>query len=257
MRTITRALAVVLALAVSAAQAEISAPTACVNGELAILKTQEKATWAVYPATYRTAIYVSDDGKTCVFASPYKGTVTFIAASIQGEEVVIDQHTLYNGVEAPEPAPTPVPTPNPQPKPEPVETLEGVTKAEAEKVKSENKVAEIEALSSAFSEVASGIDRGTVKSPEGARATFRGLWVEKAIQISENSLTTWEKAVSAISAKIDNTSITTIKKDYTTVAKALGELIPKTAEPAGNSTCPNGQCPNQPQYQTYRPGWFR
>ena len=271
-------------LMAATATAELHGAVGCRAGELTIITSDNAAVWQVYPAEYATSYAISEDGKTLYFASPKAGKITFFAASVVDGAPFLESHPLYNGIDVPdvEPTPAPVPTPTPQPTPEPAPTLESVTKTAANEVKSDNKPAETAALQEVFESVASGIDRGTIKTTEGARATFRGMWAEKAVQISERTLSNWEKALSLISAQIDNTSIATIKLDYTAVAKALGETIPKTAEPAdesadepeeddaeeaeadktppkpaGNSSCPNGQCPNQPQYQTYRPGWFR
>lgn len=281
-----RALAMIVSayvmLTAAVALAEINGASGCRAGELTILTSDNPAVWQVYPAEYATSYAISEDGKTLYFASPKVGKVTFFAASVVDGQPFLESHPLYNGIDVPDgdPTPTPAPTPTPEPAPEPTPTFETFVKTVAKDVESDNKNAEVAALQETFDAVASGIDRGTIKTTEGARATFRGMWAEKAVQISDSTLTNWEKALSLISNKIDNTSITTIKEDYTTVAKALGELIPKTAEPAdesndepeedeaeepeaektppkpaGNSTCPNGQCPNQQQY--YRPGWFR
>lgn len=235
---------------------KITAPSYCANGELAVLESDAPATWIVYPADYKASFYVVEGGRICIFASPNKGSVTFIAATMRAGQSMpeISTHTLYNGVSPDEDI-------EDEAEPEPVDdsTLAGVAKTEVSKVESDKKNDELEALSKCFSEVVSGIERGTVRTTEGARATFRALWAAKACKVSGETLRTWEQAITAISAKIDNTSLTTIKRDYSELAEVLDGLQEKAeaapdeadepAEQKEQSSCPNGRCQNCPNGQ--------
>ena len=259
-RTTLLITACIIALFGTECLGRITAPTYCANGELAVLESDAPASWTVYPADYKASFYVVEGGRICIFASPNKGSVTFIAATMSEGQTMpeMSTHTLYNGIEPDEAIED-----ESEPETDDDETLSGVTKTEVGKVESDKKNDELEALSQCFSEVVSGIERGTVRTTEGARATFRALWAAKASKVSAETLRTWEQAITAISAKIDNTSLATVKRDYKELADVLDSLqakveaapdvADKPAEQKEQSSrlngrspnCPNGQCPLQ------------
>lgn len=109
------AMAIYFAFLSALAQAEIKAPKGCNAGELVVAQSDEPATWTVFPNQYKAAIYVANEGRTCVFASPEKGDVTLIAATLVEGKIELNQHVLYNGVPAPEPEVVPEPEPEPTP----------------------------------------------------------------------------------------------------------------------------------------------
>lgn len=250
------------------ASAEITGATMCPAGELAIINCDRGAVWTVFPAEYRASFAVSDDGKTLYFASSKKGAVTFIAASVTTDGLpYVENHTLYNGVELPSP---PAPTPNDDPSPD---TFEGVIR----KAMGGLDRTQVDALAGTFLIVVEGIDRGTITSTAGARETFRAVWAETATSISASTFADCRELVTAISERVDNSTVKTLREGYEKAAKVLKDNAPaasvkeppaeeKTEEeakeeepeppkkPAANSSCPNGQCPNGqcPNVQTGR-----
>lgn len=241
----------VLILLCNFALGSITAPTTCSNGELAVIESDTPATWTVYPEEYRASYCIADNGTRCFFASPQKGAITFIAASVDTTNenapvAVIHTHTLYYGVSAPEGDDSE--EVEPKPTPEPDTSLEGTIKTEIGKINSDKRGEEINALSESFVSVINGIDRGVIRTPEGARTTFRSMWAVNAAKQSNTTPNTYKDLITAISAKIDNTSIQTIRSDYERVVNALApykesqkQNTPQT--PAkGESPCPNGNC---------------
>lgn len=260
MNRIVTLLAVVLTLALSGVvHAEITGAVGCNAGNLAILTCDKAAVWSVYPAEYSTSYAVSEDGKVLYFASPKEGKVTFFAASVVDGQPFLEQHSLYNGLEIPDPTPTPAPAPEPNPA-----TLDDFIKAEA----NGKDAAELTALAESFEFVVDGIDRGTITTPVAARETFRSIWADKGTKAKETALDDLSELVSVIGKNVDNSTIKTLRNDYETAAKAIrscipakepvkeitkevvreSELVPeKKAEPekkAPATNCPNGQCPN-------------
>lgn len=242
---------IVLAFALcAAASAAITGAVTCTAGELAIINCDSSAVWSVYPAEYMASYAVSDDGKTVYFASPKEGAVTFFAASVSDDGLpVIDRYTLYNGVEVDDDAvPTPAPKPEPEPEPETVATI--VKNADVDAT-----TEEFDALAAAFEIAVSGIDRGTIRTPAGARETFRANWTRQAAAVNPDALATFAALLTTLGEKVDNTSLTTVRADYAAIIDALkarSEAAKKTkaktgqqAQPkaAPTSSCPNGQCP--------------
>lgn len=235
---ISVALAAVLC---AAAFGSLTAPETVKEGELAVVKSDTAATWTVFPPEYKTAIYIADEGKTCIFASPKPGVVTFVAAAIVDGKIELSEITLYNGVQNPEP---PTPTPEP-PQPETIEQIITNTDIDATE-------ADYTALASAFETVVNGINRGTIRTPAGARETFRANWVRQAGLVNPNALTTFSQLLTKLSSNIDNTDLTTVRKDYKTIIDALKAKAKQTvkAKPTENKqTCPNGQCQTYWRYR--------
>lgn len=208
-------------------------------GELAIVTSDVEATWAVYPASYSTSFAVDKEGKTLYFASPKQGEVTIIAASVVDGKAVIDTHILYNGIRAPEPAPNVEPKPEPTPEPE---TIESIIKTEAQG----KDPAELSALADTFAAVVDGIDRGVVTTPTGARETFRAIWIDKGTAANVNALNDLSGLITAISGRVDNSTLETLKKGYSEAAAAIRLIIPAKAQtPVKTQTggCSDGNCP--------------
>lgn len=253
------------------ANAEITGAVGCNAGHLTILTSDKSAVWSVYPAEYSTSYAVSEDGKALYFASPKAGKVTFFAASVVDGLPCLEQHSLYNGLEIPEPAPAPTPAPIPVPV-----TLEDFIKTEAVGKNAE----ELTALAESFEFIVDGIDRGTIKTPVAARETFRNIWTEKGTKAKETALDDLAELVDVIGKNVDNSTVKSLRDDYETAAKAIRSCISakspveevteesEEAEPepetkqesekkkpatnCPNGTCPNGQCPNAtPQRRFY------
>ena len=169
MRRLQITLLTLLLLVCNGAQAAITGAVTSGAGELAIISSDREAAWSVSPAEYMASYAVSDDGKTVYFASPKPGAVTFYAASVIDGLPNIESYTLYNGVEMPDDAnPAPAPTPKPTPAPETVTSI--IKAATVDATPDDYNV-----LANAFDAVISGIDRGTITTPAGARETFRAL----------------------------------------------------------------------------------
>ena len=246
---------IVLAFALcAAASAAITGAVTCTAGELAIINCDSSAVWSVYPADYMASYAVSDDGKTVYFASPKKGAVTFFAASVTSDGLpTIDRYTLYNGVDVDDDV-TPEPAPQPAPEPEP-ETVSTIVKNADVNATAE----EFDALAAAFETAVSGIDRGTIRTPAGARETFRAVWIRQAATVNPDAIATFSALLATLGEKVDNSTLATVKADYTAIINALkerSEATKKTAkeedaktgqpeQPAKptTSSCPNGQCP--------------
>lgn len=240
------------------ANAEITGAVGCNAGELAILTCDKEAVWSVYPADFSASYAVSDDGRTLYFASPKAGKVTFFAASVVDGLPCLEQHSLYNGLEIPEPAPAPTPAPVPI-----LVTLEDFVKEEA----AGKDAAELTALAESLEFVVDGVDRGTIKTPTAARETFRAVWADKGTKAKENALDDLSELVDVIGKNVDNSTVKSLRDDYEAAAKAIRSCIPAKApveevteeseeaepeletkqEPEKKKTttnCPNGQCPN-------------
>lgn len=240
---------IVLAFTLCAvASAAITGAVTCTAGELAIINCDSSAVWSVYPADYMASYAVSDDGKTVYFASPKKGAVTFFAASVTSDGLpTIDRYTLYNGVDVDDDV-EPTPAPKPEPEPETVATI--VKNADIDAT-----AEEFDALASAFETAVSGIDRGTIRTPAGARETFRANWIRQAATVNPDAIATFSALLATLGDKVDNSTLATIKADYTAIIDALkerSEKAKKTAAKTGqpeqpakptSSSCPNGQCP--------------
>lgn len=192
---------------------EITAPD-CVNaGELVIAQSDEPATWLVFPEEYQNAFAIVNAGKACAFASPIKGKVTFIAASVVDGKAILDIHTLYNGVKKDDPV-----DPDEQID---EDSLEGIVKKEGR----EKAPTFLTALAESFELAVSGINNRTVTTVPGARETFRKEWMRKAALTNPNAMGEMESLLEQVSSKIDFTNLESVKKDFSTVAKILRELV--------------------------------
>lgn len=210
-------------------EAAITAPASVDAGQLLVAKSDSPAVWTVYPVKYQTSFYVADEGSTLIFASPEKGEVTLIAATLKNEKIELSQHTLYNGV--PSPNPSPVPDPKPEPDRTPLEeVLEGAKDYPAE---------DVNALADTFEAISSGIERGTITSPVSARESFRATWAANIAEVNPEAINTMSKLITAISEKIDNSSLEAIKRDYAIIARKLKEIKPRAEPPKPTTTQPN------------------
>lgn len=237
----------------TASVGSLIAPETIATGELAVVRSTAPATWTVYPSEYKSAIYVTDDGKTCVFASPTPGAVTFVAASIVDGEVRMTEKTLYNGVERPDDV---KPIPEPEPEPETVYTVVRDADVKAS-------VSDFNALATSFETVVSGIDRGTIQTTTGARETLNGNWIRQAGKTNPNALTEFAALLDKLNKMVDYSSLSTVKTDYQQIINALQERAKKAEteakakaesakiNPVPVQTCPNGKC-NTSYYYYYR-----
>ena len=238
---------------VTASVGSLIAPETIATGELAVVRSTVPATWTVYPSEYKSAIYVTDDGKTCVFASPNPGAVTFVAASVVDGEVRMTEKTLYNGIDRPDDV---KPIPEPEQEPETVYTVVRDADVKAS-------VSDFNALATSFETVVSGIDRGTIQTPTGARETLNGNWIRQAGKTNPNALTEFAELLDKLNKMVDYSSLNTVKTDYQQIITALQERAkkaeteakaktePAKTDPVPASNCPDGKC-NTRYYYYYR-----
>lgn len=246
MRHLQITLLTLLLLVCNGLQAAITGAVTSGAGELAIISSDREAAWSVSPAEYMASYAVSDDGRTVYFASPKPGAVTFYAASVIDGLPNIESYTLYNGVDVPDDSnPSPAPAPKPAPAPE---TVTSIIKAATVDATPDD----YNALANAFEAVVSGIDRGTITTPAGARETFRALWLQMAAKTNPAAIGLFSGLLDALSAKIDNSDLQTVRKDYDDIVTALrakaealkpkAQTKPTAAQTSQGGGCANGQC---------------
>lgn len=215
-------------LACNGVQAAITAPDAVEAGSLAVCKSDKPATWAIYPQSYRGSYYVADGGCTCIIASPVKGVVTIMAASVDDNGGVdIAEHTLYNGEPAPAPDNTDDDAPDVNPAPETIESVIETSDVQAT-------AADLNALSNAFATVIQSIDNGAIKTPAGARETFRAVWLRQAAVTNPAAIDKLQPLIDQLSDMADNSDLQTIRRDYTAIVAALRK----------RAGCSSGRCYN-------------
>lgn len=240
-----------------AAKGAVSGPNECAAGELAIVTSDVSAAWAVHPVEYQTAIYPTENGTKCVFASPKIGTVTFFAATVMEGAPTIETHVIYNGGKAPTPTPEPTPAPAP-------DTLEGVAKALLDKITSDKKEEGKAAIVESIDVVISGIDRGTITTVPGARGTFRGVWSVKAAGVGDGTQNEWAEWVTGVSVKLDQSDIKTMRTGFQILQDLLAPTPKETPKPVvkepaiapkadpkkkpTTDNCSSGNCPTTQNY---------
>ena len=206
-------IALLLVCGCSNAPAELTAPDKVEAGRLAVIQSGEPASWAIYPQSYRDSYYIADNGQTLIFASPIKGVVTIIAATpgaTHGDPIVISEHTLYNG-EGGEPEPNPEPDKD-------NDTLEAIiANANVEGATA----SDYAALANSFAAAVQAIANNNATTPAGARETFRAVWLREAARTNAAAIDIFSPLLTAISNKVDNTSLQTVKRDYTAIINAL------------------------------------
>lgn len=205
-------IALLLVCGCSNAPAELTAPDKVEAGRLAVIQSSEPASWAIYPQSYRDSYYIADNGQTLIFASPIKGVVTIIAATpgaTHGDPIIISEHTLYNGEGEPEP------------KPEPDKGNDSLEAIIANANVDGATAADYAALANSFAAAVQAIANNSVTTPAGARETFRAVWLREAARTNTAAIDTFSPLLTAISNKVDNTSLQTVKRDYTAIVNAL------------------------------------
>ena len=172
----------------------IEGPLAANIGELCVFKLNDAETtadWAVIRQSNNDAAinaYIDSSGSSVVFASNVDAKYTVVAAVVESGTPKILQHVCEYGVTS-GPMPEPTPQPSPEPKPEPQTLSEWVKKNVPENAKSQSNI-----LASVYESAASGIERGTIRTPEAAFSSVRtntqskiklDLWRDFLDQLSE------------------------------------------------------------------------
>lgn len=153
--------------------------------------------WIVTPIETASGCWsVDSSGSRLYFASPTAGTFTVIAAtSIEGRSMIHSAH-FFNGT-----TPPPEPSPQPQPDPLPRNFAEWV-KVESQSVDSPRSSRERSELGACFELILSGIDRGTIKSPQAARTMLRRCWAARSAAIHPESAALWNGFLEKLGERI-------------------------------------------------------
>lgn len=139
--------------------ATLTAPERAEVGRLQTVQSDVKGDWLIYPPDAADLAKDSDE-QTLYFVARRDCELTIIFFGVESGKAVISQTAIQIGP-APNPDPTPAPDPTP---PVPVVTL------------SEREQA---AAVGALNAVITGIDTGTIKTPAGARSTFKQVLTAK------------------------------------------------------------------------------
>ena len=181
--------------------AEITGPDSVEVGELATFSADVEGDWIVVPA--KGVGVAKDTGKKALYLSATReGDFTIIFFSVENGQPVITQRAVTVGT--PEPAPAPEPSPAPTPK---------LNLTDAER----------EAASEAFQAVINGIEAGTIRTPQGARATFKKTLVQKVGTCSGGSCSLSSGLTTAIETLEKGMDLTTLDGLKTGFEKALEE----------------------------------
>ena len=142
----------------SSLSATLSGPERAEVGRLQTVTSDVKGDYLIYPPDAADLAKDSDE-QTLYFVARRECELTIIFFGVEGGKPVISQTAVMVGAE-----PAPSPTPDPTPAPVPVVTL------------SEREQA---AAVGALNAVITGIDTGTIKTPAGARSTFKQVLTAK------------------------------------------------------------------------------
>ena len=137
----------------SSHSATLSAPERAEAGRLTTVKSNVCGDWMVYPPDSADIAKDSDE-MTLYVVAHRDGAMTVIFFGVENGKAAITQTTIQIG-----PAPNPEPEPSPSPTPSPV-----VKKLTA---------ADREALAASLTFTIESIDKGNVRTVQGARSTFK------------------------------------------------------------------------------------
>lgn len=138
--------------------ANLTGPETAQVGRLVTINSDVQGDWLIYPPNEADMAKDSDE-KTLYMVARKEGEFTIIFFGVEEGMPVITQMSLYIGE-------TVIPIPEPSPNPNPVPIT---------KVSQEDK----EALIYALQRVISGVDNGSIKTPQGARSTFKQALMTK------------------------------------------------------------------------------
>lgn len=188
-------------------QAAVKGPEFVEAGNIAVFTSDKPTAWAVVPESYSESVYIDSDGKSLIFASPVQGAVTVIGATAgDGDKPNIEVRTFYNGTKGIEPEPG---------------TLANLTRAEIGKIDASVQTIGCARLAAVFEKVVDGIEQKIIRTPEGARETFRRYWEYEAARTGNGTLEAFRPAILKISNAIDWKDAESVKKDFQDVIKGL------------------------------------
>ena len=174
---------------------EIAGPQAAYCGNLVVFETSEPADWCLVPPEKSVGNWsVDTSAKIFYFASSEPGIYTICAAILVDGKPKILSKTFTNGDD---PAPQPGPEPNPD------DLAAWIRSKSAELSLTKNYSAEKETFAACFQSIASGIDRGTVRSAPAARANLRTCLSPKLLACSNESRKLWSQLFEQLSTEIE------------------------------------------------------
>ena len=134
--------------------ATISGPEMVKPGELATVECDQEGEWIIMPK--KGVQFIKDSGgKAIYFVGQKEGEYTAIFFGVVDGKPVLLLHDLTIGTPEPEPAPEPSPEPSPSP------VVKNLTAADRD------------ALAASLTFTIDCIDKGQIKTVQGARSTFR------------------------------------------------------------------------------------
>lgn len=136
--------------------AKLTGPEEAELGRLVVFESDIPGDWLVYPPD-TSDIAKDSNERTLYFVAHHEGKFTIIFFGVEDSKPVISQTAIQIGT-------APVPEPKPAPTPSPVVKL-----TEREKV----------AAHAALEAVIDGVENGSIKTPIGARSTFKQTLMAK------------------------------------------------------------------------------
>ena len=183
--------------------ATLTGPETAEPGRLTVFQSNIEGDWLIYPPD-GADLAKDSDGKTLYFVAHKKGTLTLIFFGVEDLKPVISQTVVQVG-SAPKPDPDSDPEPDPAPE---------IKLTQTEK----------QAAISAFQAVISGIDAGTIRTPQGARSAFKQTLTKKASNCSNGYCQISSELSAALekwTEQTDFTSLETVKASFQNILKEL------------------------------------
>lgn len=193
------ALAFFVCFPASSSAATLSAPERVDAGRLATVKSDVKGDWLVYPPDGADLAKDSDE-QTLYFVARRDCELTVIFFGVEEGKPVITQTAIQIG---------PAPAPEPSPTPAPVVTLTDREKAAAH---------------AALTAVIQGVEAGTIRTPQGARSTFKQTLTQRG-QVCKGGTCYLPDALSKLTddwtGRTDFTTAQTVKASFETFLKEV------------------------------------
>lgn len=172
--------------------ATLSAPERVDAGRLATVKSNVRGDWLIYPPDGADLAKDSDE-QTLYFVARRDCELTVIFFGVEDGKPVITQTAIQIG---------PAPAPEPSPTPAPVVTLTDREKAAAH---------------AALTAVIQGVEAGTIRTPQGARSTFKQTLTQRG-QVCKGGTCYLPDSLSRLAdewtARTDFTTVETVKASF-------------------------------------------
>lgn len=196
------------------------------------------ADWQIVP---QTEFYVDSSKRTLVFSTPKAGNYTIIAATILDDKPLVLTHACSYGVN---PSPNPQPEPKPEP-PKPVTLKEWVTQNIPDNSRKDAKN-----LAECYDNVASSLERGTIRSVDAGFSSLRTCSQTKVNGKTWNTF--FEELEPQVNEKLGTGSTKDLAVIFRQIASGLRADVNKTSETTSkvptsrqvnDASCPTGNCP--------------